>query len=285
MSPRRQWVVVLAVWMALLGLDRLDRQPPAAMFATCLARSDVDALRRALALSRRHDLRLNAEQAQVAVLHAVSATAVEVASATIAAAGFSHRLGHFGVVRWQDFLALKGRGFGGGVAAFGGELDVGPGLFVADEAIDGLHIGEIEVFVHPAVTGVAGGASRLVCTQGDAEVVDGQAAFARDAARIGRIGPCPVDRLVELDPGLVVAGEAGAGDLLGFGKWLFEDGVLGVVRGDPGLGILFGGLAGQDAAWCLFVSLRPPGRGGPCQDQNQDEGTKHRYLLALNGTG
>ncbi|RCK77968.1 MAG: hypothetical protein OZSIB_1877 [Candidatus Ozemobacter sibiricus] len=67
MSPRRQWVVVLAVWMALLGLDRLDRQPPAAMFATCLARSDVDALRRALALSRRHDLRLNAEQAQVAL--------------------------------------------------------------------------------------------------------------------------------------------------------------------------------------------------------------------------
>ncbi len=65
MSPPRQWALVLLVWVALLGLDRLGRQPPDLFLERCLAGHAQDAMRRALALCRTHDVRLSTGQARL----------------------------------------------------------------------------------------------------------------------------------------------------------------------------------------------------------------------------
>lgn len=49
---------------------------------------------------------------------------------------------------------------------------------------------------------------------------------------------------MELQCGLIVAREAGSRHLFGLGKRLFEDGVLGVIGGDPRFAILFDSLTG-----------------------------------------
>ena len=82
------------------------------------------------------------------------------------------------------------------MAGAGGELLVGAGLVVTDEAVDQLGVLEIETGVLPPVARVAAGAAGPVAIQVDTEVVDGGGLLAKIDAlfvsyRVGR-GAMPV---------------------------------------------------------------------------------------------
>ena len=63
MKTAGQWALLLGLWAALLALDLGVRHPPVELLETALAGSGEDSLRVALALARRHDLRLGPEAA------------------------------------------------------------------------------------------------------------------------------------------------------------------------------------------------------------------------------
>jgi len=78
---------------------------------------------------------------------------------------------------------------------------------MTDEAIDFGLIAEIEIFVFPTVTSMTGCATSLVALYIHSEIVDGQPTFSKFRTFFSdRIHPGPMDRLVELKGGLVVAG-------------------------------------------------------------------------------
>ena len=127
---------------------------------------------------------------EVAVLDGVAAAAGEVARATVLARRPGDALRHVGQI---DALRRQP-----GVA-----LQVGAGVVMTHQAVDLLAVAEVEIGVLPAVAGVAGGASRPVGLDADAEVV--QAVLLADGHRlvvaghlIGLALPGPVDGLHHL---------------------------------------------------------------------------------------
>ena len=111
---------------------------------------------------------------QITVFDAVTTAAEKMTGSAILAGGSTHTLCHLvpirGMVRFT--VAFEDLGFGHGVAGAGWKLFVGPGLFVADQAIDVRHVIEIEGIVGVAITRVTLRAAPLVGWDGDTEVVD-----------------------------------------------------------------------------------------------------------------
>ena len=96
------------------------------------------------------------------MFHAVAAAAEEVAYAAVFAVRFTHTACHRDKVGRQECFSHEFRFFFRGVTGGGGKFFIGPGLFVADQAVDIFRFGEIESIVFPSVPGVATGASRPV---------------------------------------------------------------------------------------------------------------------------
>ncbi len=86
----------------------------------------------------------------------VTATAEKMAGSAILAGGSAHTLGHLVPIRWMArfTVAFKNHGLGRGIAGAGRKLFVGPGLFMADQAIDFGLIREVKLFALPTVTGM-----------------------------------------------------------------------------------------------------------------------------------
>ena len=168
---------------------------------------------------------MNHRAVEVPVLDRVPAAPAEVAGAAVRAGGSPHGL------RRGEQIDVGGRQSAGSAL-----LAVLAAAIVADEAVDPFGVGEVEGGVGPAVAGMTGGAGRPVGLDGDAEVVD-EVLLADGDGRAGALGmiagPGPVRRVEHVPTGLLVAAEAGAGDLgAGFGHEPLEEGR--VVRAGAG---------------------------------------------------
>ena len=87
---------------------------------------------------------------------AVTAAAEKMTAPAILAGGSAHTLGYLVPIRWmvRFTVAFEDFGFGHGVAGAGRKLFVGPGLFMADQAIDFGLIREVKLFALPTVSGM-----------------------------------------------------------------------------------------------------------------------------------
>ncbi len=202
--------------------------------------------------------RIGEGRVEVAVLDRVAAAAVEVAGAAIAAIGKPHGLGGLEEIDGLEHDAGPGGEFLGRLAEDGqtgasGEFFVNLRIGMADEAVDVVGVGKIELGVGIAIADVAGGAAGFVGRQGDAEIVD-DVLLAEVLAR-GRIlvGPGPMDGLHDLVRGVAVATKAGCRDLLGLGEGAGNQRrVILAHRVDGGLRRLVGdlGRGGRSGAAC-----------------------------------
>ena len=87
---------------------------------------------------------------------AVTAAAEKMTGPAIFTGRSAHTLGDQVPSRWMVgfTVAFEDLGFGHGVAGAGRKLFVGPGLFMADQAIDFGLIRKVKLFVLPTVTGM-----------------------------------------------------------------------------------------------------------------------------------
>ena len=156
----------------------------------------------------------------------VTATAGEVTGSAVFSCRTADALSDLVPFRWQVFflVALEYRGLFRGVACTGRKFLVCSGLFVTDQAVYFGLVCEIEVFVFPPIACVTRCATSLVALYVHSEVIDGQPAFSKLGTffRDG-IHPGPVDGLVKLKCGLIVAGKTGFGDFRPGCKFLFQN--------------------------------------------------------------
>ena len=152
----------------------------------------------------------------VAVLHAIAATAIEVAGAAGVAAALAHLLGNFGEVNGLEDLARAGRVFGvfgDYVAGKTGRLFVVAGGVVADHAVHVFFRLEVEAGVLPAVAHVAAVAGRFVGGHRDAKVVH-HVLLAEQLVGIRVfVFPLPVLGAVDLTGRFGVAAQADPGEV------------------------------------------------------------------------
>ena len=151
---------------------------------------------------------------QVTVFDGVTATASEVASATILPRRQSHAPGRGQQV---DSFCRK--------TLF--TLGVTTALVMANQAVDVIGFFEVECLVFPAVARVTGRAAGPVALDSDAEIVDGVFFAGGDrfvpALHHDRFGlPAPVRRMNHLLRRFFVAGQAGARDILARFKRAFH---------------------------------------------------------------
>ena len=171
--------------------------------------------------------RIDERRVQVAVLDAVAAAAVEMAGAAIGPLRPPDALRDLGPI---DGLQPLEHDAAGRVALGRRGLVVGAGLLMADKAVDILLLGEIEIRVRPVVAGMAHRAHAFVAARVGAEIVD-QIALAEGLAGLFvLVLPGPMDGLLELVPGLVMAGQACLRDLRAIGEGTFQRLVLAVIR-------------------------------------------------------
>ncbi len=163
------------------------------------------------------------------MLDAVTATAGKMAGAAVFACRAADALGDLVPFRREVFfiVALEYGGLFSWVACTGRKFFVCSSLFVTDQAIYFALVGEVEVLAFPSIACVTRCATSLVAFYVHSEVIDRQTPFSKLGAflRIG-IHPGPVDGLVKLERGLVVAGQAGLGNFRPGCKFLFQDFVL-----------------------------------------------------------
>ncbi len=153
----------------------------------------------------------------------VTATAGKMASTTILACRPADALGDLVPFRREVFfiVALEDCGLFNRVACPGRKFFVCSSLFVTDQAIYFALVGEIEVLAFPSIACVTRCATSLVAFYVHSEVIDRQTAFPKLGTFFCTgIHPRPVDGLVKLERGLIVAGQTGPGNFRPGGKYL-----------------------------------------------------------------
>ena len=153
---------------------------------------------------------------EVTVLDRITAATQEMAGAAGVATGLAHLARHLAEVGGLDDAAGVGRKLHvlvGRMSGQPGDLAVGAGGVVANQAIDVFLRTEVEAVVLPAVAHVTGGAELVVGGYGRAEIVDD--VLLAQALLGGRVEefPGPVLALVHLLGGLGMAAQAGLGNL------------------------------------------------------------------------
>ena len=166
---------------------------------------------------------------------AVTPTSVKMAGAAVLPGRSSDALGHAVSVRRVEGLAAELFGLFGRPAGPRWKFRVGPRLIVTDEAVHVLFGRKIEVVVLPSIAGMAAGATSLVALDVHSEIVEGEARLAHYLGRISGTDPCPVDGLVKLYGGFIVAGKTGLGYFRPGPEALFQDLMARMVGRDPAL--------------------------------------------------
>ena len=107
------------------------------------------------------------------MLDTVPTAPKEMTGTAVFAGGAADTLGHLLPIRWiKGFVVtLENGGLRHRVPGAGRIFFVRAGLFMTDQAVDAGLVGEIEVAVFPAKTGVTGCATSLVALDVDSEVV------------------------------------------------------------------------------------------------------------------
>ena len=171
---------------------------------------------------------------QVAMLHRVTTAAEEVARTTVFTPGLAHALGHDLEVGGLHDLAGLGRELHvlvGRVTRQAGQLAVGAGALMANQAIDVILRCEVELLVLPAIAGMARSAELVVGGHGRTEVVDDVFLAQTLAGLRVQEFPSPVLGLVHLLGGFSVTDQTGLGDLRPALEVLLQFLELAVVRG------------------------------------------------------
>ena len=189
------------------------------------------------------------------MLDAVTPAPVEVAGAAIGPFRLPDALRHLGPIDGLQPLEHDGASR---ITPCRRYLVVGPCLLMADNAVDILLLGEIEVRVGPIVAGMAHRAHALVAARVGAEIVYKVTLAKRLAGFFILVFPGPMDGLLELMAGLIMTGQASLRDLGATGKGPFQRLELAVIRSRV-CGPLRrrGRLLGLGGAWFTLKLSRP----------------------------